>query len=67
MNLLKNLFHKHEYKTVAYNSDSGYYTKKCKICGYKQRVWIQNETKYYSQAQLAEWAGDSDYFLRVKI
>lgn len=66
MNILKKLFHKHVYRTIAYNGKANY-TKRCKICGYKQRVQIKNETKYYTQDQIAQWAGDSDYFLKVKV
>lgn len=66
MSILKKLFHQHEYKTICYNLDLGIYTKKCKICGYKQRVKIVPTTHYKSLDEIAEWAGDSNYFLTLK-
>lgn len=66
MSILKKFFHKHLFKTIVYNMDTGYYTKKCSICGYKVRTQIKNETKYFTQDEIAEWAGDSAYFLGRK-
>lgn len=64
MDIWKKIFHKHKYFGVAYNSEAGMYTKKCLECGKRVRVKIENQSQYLSEDKIAEWAGDSDYFLR---
>ncbi len=67
INIIKKFFHEHKYIGVAYNNEAGMYTKKCLKCGKRIRVKIKNHSQYLPEDKIAEWAGDSDYFLKVKV